>query len=519
MKLAAIDIGSNSIHMIIAEVTGGHSFEVIDREKEMVFLGRSVFEHGRLTDEAVHNGLGAIQKFHKLAQRHGVTDIRAVATSATREAENGGEFLYAVAESTGIAPQVISGAEEARYIYLSVRNAIDLSDKAALILDIGGGSVEAVVGDARAMRLGRSLKLGVQRLRAEFGKGAPLGKREKKQLEERVRQVAAQALGDAKRARFKMVVGSSGTILALGQAAHRLAGGEPWTSATGHVVSLSDLRALTDRLLSLPAHERSAIGGIDAMRADTIHVGAVLLVTLLELAGVDRITLCDAALREGLVLDYLESRAEAIRAYEVVSDIRRHSVAELAARCGQSGPHPERVAHLSLQLFDQLAQIHGLSDDDRRLLEYGAILHDIGQHIGYERHEHHAAYIIKNGDLRGFSDEERNMLALIARYHRKSRPKRKDQDFAALSAKRRKALTVLAGIVRLADGLDRSHHQLISDVRVKLSDDRVRIISEAVGDAELEIWGARRKSRLLERALKRKIELEVEAVASLRQIA
>ncbi len=505
--------------MIIAEVTGGHSFEVIDREKEMVFLGRSVFEHGRLTDEAIASGLGAIQKFNKLAQRHGVTDIRAVATSATREAENGGEFLYAVAESTGIAPQVISGAEEARYIYLSVRNAIDLSDKAALILDIGGGSVEAVVGDARAMRLGRSLKLGVQRLRAEFGRGAPLGKRQRKDLEERVRGLAAKALADAKKARFKMVVGSSGTILALGQAAHRLKGGEPWTTATGQVVSLADLKSLADRLVSIPAQERSAIGGIDAMRADTIHVGAVLLCTLLELAGVDRITLCDAALREGVVLDYLESQAEAIRAYEVVSDIRRHSVAELATRCGQSGPHPECVAHLALQLFDQLAPLHGLGEEDRRLLEYGAYLHDIGQHIGYERHEHHAAYIIKNGDLRGFSDTERTILALIARYHRKSRPKRKDPDFAALPPKRRRAVSVLAGIVRLADGLDRSHHQLVQDVRSEIGPEQVTITAEVVGDAELEIWGARRKSRLLERVLKKQLDLRVEAVSALRQIA
>ncbi len=519
MKLAAIDIGSNSIHMIVAEASGGQSFEVIDREKEMVFLGRSVFEHGRLTEEATERGLGAIQKLHKLAMRHGVTEIRAVATSATREADNGGEFLYAIAERTGITPQVISGAEEARYIYLSVRNAIDLSQRSALVLDIGGGSVEAVVGDARAMRLGRSLKLGVQRLRAQFGRGDALSKKEKKELEEHVRGLAERALSDARAAKFDLVVGTSGTILALGQAAHRLAGHAPWTSVTGQVVKLQDLRELADRLVAAPPEQRSQIGGIDAARTDSIHVGGVLLYTLLELAKVDRFTLCDAALREGLLLDYLQSSADAIRAFEVVSDIRRHSVLELAARCGQSGPHPERVADLALSLFDQLRELHGLDDDDRRLLEHGAILHDIGQHIGYERHEHHAAYIIRNGDLRGFSALEREQLALIARYHRKARPKRRDVEFGALPPKRRRAVEVLSGIVRLADGLDRSHHQLVQGVRVTFDDTELRVTVETVGDAELEIWGARRKARPLERALRRKLVLEVSDARVAREIA
>jgi len=509
MKLAAIDIGSNSIHMIVAGTRDNHSFEILDREKEMVFLGKSVFDHGRLTDEAVAAGLGALEKFQKLALRHGVSDIRAVATAAVREADNGGEFLYTVAERTGIVPQVITGAEEARYIYLSVRNAIDLSARSALVIDIGGGSVETIVGDARSMWLGRSLKLGVQRLRAEFGGGAPLGKREKKELEDHVRAVGEQALAEARAAKFELVIGTSGTILALGQAAHRLAGGEPWTNATGQVVRLDELRALADRLVAVPAAERALVGGIDLARADSIHVGAVLLATLLELAKQDRITLCEAALREGLVLDYMESRADSIRQFEVVKDIRRHSVLELARRCGQSGPHPEHVSALALSLFDQTRHLHGLGDDERRLLEYAAILHDVGQHIGYERHEHHAAYIIRNGELRGFSAEEREIIALLARYHRKARPKRRDADFAALTTRWRRAVRVLSGILRLADGLDRSHHQFVSSVRVEELDGKLCCGVVAHGDAELEVWGARRKGRLLERELGKPIELEL----------
>lgn len=514
MKIAAIDIGSNSIHMIVAETTASGSFEVIDREKEMVFLGKSVFDHGRLTDEAIAKGLAAIGKFNKLAQRHGVTDIRAVATSATREAENGGEFLYSVAETTGIVPQVISGNEEARYIYLSTRNAIDLRERRALVIDIGGGSVEAVVGDAREMLEGLSLKLGVQRLRAKFGKGAALSKKQRKELEEHIRAAAEKPFKKARDHKFDLVVGTSGTILALGQVAHLLSGAEPWTSSTNQVVELSALRALCDTLISATAAERAALPGVDQARADSIHVGAVLLTVLLELAKADRITLCEAALREGLVLEYLEQKADRIRSYEIVPDIRSQSVRELAERCGQRGPHPDRVAKLALDLYDALLPLHGLSDADRRLLEFGAILHDVGQHIGYEKHEHHAAYIIRHGDLRGFSDLERGELALLARYHRKARPRRKDPEFGALTPQRRRAISIMAGILRVADGLDRSHHQLVEGLRVEISDERVRIVVQTTGDAELEVWGARRKLKLLARALKRAVVLDLDLNAA-----
>jgi exopolyphosphatase / guanosine-5'-triphosphate,3'-diphosphate pyrophosphatase len=516
MKIAAIDIGSNSVHMIIASTSAGRAFEVIDRVKEMVFLGRSMAEHGRLTDEAFAAGLEAIGKFHKLALRHGVDEILAVATAAVREAENGGEFLYAVAAQTGITPQVISGVEEARYIYLAVKNVVDLFDRSALIIDIGGGSVEVIVGNARELQLGKSLRIGVQRLRAKFGGGA-LGKREKKDLESHVREVSEAAMREARAAGFGVAVGTSGTILALGEAVSR-GGGERPTN-TGHVVKLDGLRQLADELAARTPAERVQMFGIDVARSDSIHVGGLLLCTLLELAGAKEITLSDSSLREGVVLDYLDRAAEHIRAFDVVSDIRRASVLELAQRCGQTGAHPGRVAGLALELFDQTRDLHGLRDSDRRLLEYAAILHDVGQHVGYERHEHHAAYIIRNGDLRGFDDKEREMIALVARYHRKSRPRRKDSDYDALSPRRRKSVRVLSGILRLADGLDRSHHQLVHSVRCRYNERELGISAIAEDDAELEVWGARRKAKLLERALGRKITLYVEPVSRAAQTA
>lgn len=508
MKLAAIDIGSNSVHMIIAATEGARSFEVIDRVKEMVFLGRSVSESGVLTEEATQAGLQAVAKFHKLAQRHGVSVIRAVATAAVREAENGGEFLYAIAERTGISPQVISGGEEARFIYLAARNALDLSSKSALVLDIGGGSVEAIVGDAREMRFGHSLKLGVQKLRTRFGH-TTLGKKQRKALEAHVEKLAGAALREARQVGFELVVGTSGTILALGEAAHRAAGGTPWTTPTGRWVSLDDLRTLTERLTALTVEQRVSELGIDAKRADSIHVGAVLLCRLLELANAKKLTLSDASLRDGVVLDYLERSAEDVAAWNAEEDIRRHSVLTLARRCDQTGPHPHHVARLALSIFDQTTGLHRLGDTERRLLEHASILHDIGQHIGYERHEQHAAYIIKNGDLRGFADAERVLIALLARYHRKSRPRRKDAEYAELGARQRRVVRILSGILRIADGLDRSHHQLVRALIVSSGENQLRIEAEPEpgADLELELWGARRKSKLWARELGREVEI------------
>lgn len=511
MKLASIDIGSNSVHMIVVRPNGAHSFEVLDRVKDMVFLGRAVFEEGRLTEEAFAVGLATLQRYAKLAQRHGVDDVLAVATSAVREAENGGEFLYALSESTGINAQVISGAEEGRFIYLAVRSGIDLSERTALAFDVGGGSVEAVAGDARKQQVGRSLKLGVQRLRARFGGGAPLGRRERRELEAHVREVAEPVVAEARQRGFDFVCGTSGTILALGQAAHQLGGGEPWaTGITGQKVTLEAIRALTNALVELPPSARAGYAGLDAKRADTIHVGGVLVTTLLELAGAEELVLCDWALREGVVLDWLERASATLRAYDVASDIRRHSVLELVRRCGQTSDHPEHVARLSLRLFDDTVALHRLGIAERRLLEHAAWLHDIGQLIGYERHEHHAAYIIRNGELRGFSELEREIIALVARYHRKARPKKRDADYAALPPRERRVVRVLSAILRFADGLDRSHHLLVSDVACRVEEDVLVVTLVAVGDVELELWGGRRKSKLLSRVLDRKLRLEVE---------
>jgi exopolyphosphatase/guanosine-5'-triphosphate,3'-diphosphate pyrophosphatase len=513
LKIAALDIGSNSIHMIIAEArVADRSFQVIDREKDMVKLGGGCFEANRLTDAAAAAGLRSLRKCAKLIERHGCEEIIATATSAVREAANGGEFLHEVARETGIHVRVVSGEEEARLIYLAVRSAVDLAARRALILDVGGGSVEAIVGDARGLLFAQVMKLGVLRLRDRFGKSDPLSRRDRKKLEEHCREVAAPVIERARGLGFDIVAGTSGTIQALAGAARNLGGRPLPEQVTNETLSLKELDSLVDRIAAASKSERAEMPGFDQQRADSIHMGGILLGELMRLSGAREIVLCGRALREGLVIDFLERTSARVGDAGVAPDIRRRSLHELVKRCETSGrlyPHGRHVSRLALSIFDQLGALHGLGPVERQLLEFASLVHDVGEQISFERHERHTHYLVRNADLRGFTREEVELVALIARYHRGGAPKRRHPEFGRLNKRTRRAVRRLAAILRLADGLDRSHFQIVRGVGVSArdGDGRVRIVVETSEDAELEVFTARRKGRLFERVFKRKLEI------------
>lgn len=509
MRIAAIDIGTNSVHMIIVEARGDH-YAIIDRERNMIKLGAGTFRAKRLSDEALAAGIDTLTKFRRLADSHDTNEILAVATSAVREAANGRDFLEAVRAATGIHARLITGDEEARLLHLAVRDVIDLSDRNALTFDIGGGSVEAIVGGDRGLLLAESMGLGVLRLRDMLGTADPLPRDGRKKLQQIVRDVAGPILERARAVGFDLVVGTSGTILDLGLAVHRSRSKDRWLSPDGRLVQGEDLRELAERLLSMDAEERANVSGIDRHRADTIHLGAALLTELLSLARADALVLGDVSIREGLVLDYLSRRTSAAgRRDEPIfpADIRKRSVLLLVERCGEDGVHADRVALLALQIFDQTQSIHQLGAADRRTLEYAALLHDVGRHIGYERHEHHGYYIIRHGGLRGFHEREIEMIALVARYHRKAMPKVRHAEYAALRPRERRTVRILAGILRVAEGLERGRRQRVSHVSCDVNSGRLRITACAAEDASLECWAARRKSELLASALDRRVEV------------
>ncbi len=514
MRIAAIDIGTNSVHIIVVQVRPDRSFEIIDREKEMVRLGSGGLGGRSLTEPAMLAALQALGKFTRLAESHDVDEIVAAATSAVREADNGREFLNAIRQRTGIQVRVISGTEEARLIHRAAVYGVDVSGGAAVVIDIGGGSVELTQGTGARTHVAQSLKLGVIRLTEQFIRSDPLNRRDERQMVSHITETIAPTVEKIAGRGFDRVIGTSGTILSLGALAvgeGRAVGSDDLRSRR---VSNKQIRRLRREVCALDLAGRLRLPGLDPRRADLAAAGSILLDTLLRQIGAVELTLCDLALREGLALDYLSRNRAHIAKVEQFPDVRRRSVVELAERCNYASEHAEQVRRLSLSLFDQTQPAHGLGGREREWLDHAALLHDVGVHISYGRHHKHSYYLIKNGDLRGFEPEEVEVIALVARHHRRGLPNKSRGGYASLPARLRRAVRTLAAMLRLAEGLDRSHAQSVGSFEIVpgLRDYLLRLTP--AGDTELELWAAQRSVAPLEAILGRIVRFEVNADAT-----
>lgn len=509
MRIAAIDIGTNSIHMIVVRVRPDLSFEVIDREKEMVRLGAGGLDGRRLTPTAMTAALQTLAKFRRLADSHRVDEIVAAATSAIREAENGGDFIAQVGRKTGINIRVISGTEEARLIHMAAVYGVHMGGSPAVVIDIGGGSIEVTLGTASHLTHARSFKLGVIRLTERFVRTDPLSERDERRLVKHINKEIGGYLETIADRRFDRVIGTSGTILSLGALALSEDGVVRDEALRNIRVPAKAIRRLRKRLSGADLAARLHMDGLDPRRADIAVAGSVLLDSVLRRLGADDITLCDLALREGLVLDYIHRNTATIQKIERYPDVRRRSIIELGERCGCSPAHARHVSQLALSIFDQTRAVHKLGDRERELLEYGALLHDAGVHISYERHHRHSYYLIKNGELRGFDPQEIEIIALLARYHRQATPKKAHDGYGVLKSGLRRTVRTLAAMLRLAEGLDRSHGQVVTTLDVVPKGDAYLIRLRAAGDAELELWAAHRHAAPLERVLRRPLKFDV----------
>jgi exopolyphosphatase/guanosine-5'-triphosphate,3'-diphosphate pyrophosphatase len=493
--------------MIVVQVRSDLSFEVIDREKDMVRLGAGGLDGRSLTPTAMAAALQTLSKFKRIAESHKVEEILASATSATREADNGGDFIAEVDRQTGIRIRVISGTEEARLIHLAAGYGVDIGGSTAVVVDIGGGSVEVTLGTASQMAVGRSFKVGVIRLTERFVSSDPLSGADERRLVKHLNKEMGSYLDQIAKRGFDRVIGTSGTILSLGAMAS--SDGRTGDDLRNLRVSAKSLHRLRKRLVEANLQERLRIPAMDPRRADLSVAGSVLFDTIVRRLGADEFTLCDLALREGLVLDYIRRNSARIRKADRYPDVRRRSVIELGERCGYWSEHAQQVARLALSIFDQTRSVHGLSDREREWLEYGALLHDVGVHISYERHHRHSYYLIKNGDLRGFDPNETEVIALVARYHRQATPKKSHEGYGDLSGSLRRTVRALSAMVRLAEGLDRSHAQALSglDLYPRGEDYLARLRTS--GDAELELWAAHRHVAPLEKLLGKPVRFEV----------
>jgi exopolyphosphatase / guanosine-5'-triphosphate,3'-diphosphate pyrophosphatase len=504
MHLAAIDIGTNSLHMIIVRVTSDGGFEVIGREKDMVRLGAGGLEGRPLNDGAMDAALQTLARFKRLADSRNVDEIIALATSAVREAPNGGDFLQAIHERTGIQARVITGIQEARLIHRAAVHGIDVGGGKAVVIDIGGGSTEITYGTASAIEQARSFRLGVIRLGERFAQTDPLSDADERKLVRHIEYEVEHYLRDLAQAGYSRVIGTSGTVLSIGALA---LDAPPDTTLHHRRVAAKAIRNMRRTLAGMTLEERLRLPGLDPKRADLVVSGVVLIDTLLRQLGADEITLCDLSLREGAVLDYIDRNRGRIERIDRYPDIRRRSVVELAQRCNYAAEHAQQVARLSLSLFDQTRAAHALDDRAREWLELAALLHDIGEHISYERHHRHSYYLVKNGGLRGFEPEEIELLALVARYHRRGAPKKAHDSFAGLPRPMRTAVRWLSAMLRVAESLDRSRAQLVETVTLQQRANSCRLRVTGRGDIELELWAAQRNTGPLERELGRAIRV------------
>lgn len=506
-RIAAIDIGTNSFHAIIVDIYSDGSFRTLDKLKEMVELAKGGMGK-RLTDGAFKRGLSALKNIKRLADSYECEEILAYATSAIREAENGGEFIQRSIDEVGIKMLAIPGKVEAELIGLAVRHGVKLTEKPVLVADIGGGSVEFILGNDQKFFFLASKKIGVSRMTEVFKPSDPITKKDietlEKHYEEQLRDVA-QAFAQH---RTDTIIGSSGTMENIAQMIAARKNKPTDVTLNELEFSADEFREFYDNFIKLNRNERKKVSGLETKRVGFINTGVVLVDYLIRKFGIKKIRISSQALREGIVIRHLKKEMIGLPWTGAFADPRRRSVFELLRKTDWHENHSRHVANMALTIFDALEDELELSLNDRELLEYAAYLHDIGYYISHSKHHKHALYIIRHSDLKGFKEDEIEIIANVARYHRRSTPKKRHGEYWKLSPATRKRIKKLSGILRVADGLDRSHYQNVKEIEVYPEQESIRINIWTEGEPYLEIWGAERKSELLKEVTGKKLKIE-----------
>ncbi len=511
LRVAAIDLGTNSFHMVIVEEREGKGIVEIDRVKDMICIGKGSIISKMLDEKAMQAGVAALRNFLVLATQRGVEpgNIIAFATSAIREAANRDEFIEMVRQETGLKVQVISGKEEAQFIYYGVRNAVKLTSKPDLLFDIGGGSVEFIIADSNEVHLLESRKIGVARMLERFVTTDPVSAHELKLLEQFCASELYVAAEKARQLGVTRGIASSGTALNIARMIRSCRNSEAPDVMNHAGFSREEFERFYRSVITLDATARRKLTGLDEKRVDLIVPGIILINTIFRVFGLRDIIVSESALREGMVIHFIAG-IHGWKGEPGQPDIRRQSVEELGFRCEWHQPHSEQVARLSMALFDQLSPLHGLKPHYRELLEYAALLHNIGEFISISAHQKHSQYLILNGDLRGFTPTELDIIGNVARYHRKSTPSLKHPLYAQLKPAHRKAVDVLSGILRIANGLERGHRQNVTSVKAAFDEHRIVLTVATKFEADIELWAAESLKSWLEEVLCRTILIEAQ---------
>ena len=506
--LAALDLGTNSFHLVVARVVGD-GYEVIAREKQTIRLGHGGGDMKLLTDDAMDRGIASLQHMARVAAVH-EAPIRAVATSAVREAENNDVFIRRARVEAGVDIEIVSGIEEARLIHLGVLQAVPAFESRLIGVDIGGGSTEVFVGQRGEMLTARSFKLGAVRLTDRFFPGGHTSPPSIHECSTYVRSVLAGFEREVAELGFDVAVASSGTAETIAMLVTAERGEARPRTLNGFTFTRAELDETVDRLVAKRTpSSRLAVRGLEQARADIIPAGALVLQCVAEAFDIGEFTFSEGALREGILIDTIARGRGGVLHH--LRDVSRRSIAALATRCDDDPVHSQHVARLALELYDATTDLHGLPPDARDYLEAAALLANVGLVISHSKHHLHSYYVIRNSELTGLTDREIEIIAQVARYHRKSNPKPSHADFQALAAEERHVVRALAGMLRIAIGLDRSHDGRVAAVRATRVERTLRVDAIATDDRDLtlEIYTANERSGLLSEVL----DLRVDVVA------
>src|SRR5215204_240512 len=503
-RIAAIDIGSNSIRQIVADVTSDGVITVVDEMKEAPRLGADLDVTGQLGTQSMQRAAEAIGRMATLARQLGATRVEAVATSAVRDASNADRFVAHVRQEAGLPMRVVSGEDEARLSYLSALAHFDLGAGRTVVMDIGGGSLELALAADGVLDDLISLPFGALRLTERYLRDGPTPKslnRLRRDVRDGLREVISR-----RDWRGAQVIGSGGTFTNL--ASVHLARHGMLAARNVHETGVPrvDVEHILDSLAAMTPQERREVPGLNPERADIIVAGLAVAAEVLARLESRELTVSRYGIREGLLL-------ELARVTPTVADpgaARERSVREFAERCHYEEPHATQVRRLALRLFDSIGARIGCRPEDRATLADAALLHDVGYHINYDRHHKHSYHLIVHAELLGIAPIEQVVIANVARYHRGSPPKRKHRNFGELDKALRQRIVRLSAILRVADGLDRGHVGAVSDVRVRWLRRAIRITpssAKGAGVLRLELWGAHRKSQLLAAIAKVPVEI------------
>lgn len=514
MKVAAIDVGSNSIKLVVVDAAASDSFAVLAREKETVRLGHNTLRRAHVSVPTIQRAADCIKRFRSIAEARGAERIFAVATASVREARNSGQFIKEVERRTGVRVSILSSIEEARLIGVAATQGCAARGVSLINIDIGGGSTEiSLMRDSTPVAL-FSVKLGAVGLTEKFITSDPVRPKELRALREEVNAALERPGRELCDARWQQATGTSGTIVSIGEALRLRALSEDERKAkgaqpAGDEIVLSGLARFNSRMAELKVSERRAVPGISAQRSEIIVGGGQILEGAMRALGINVLRTCSWALREGVLIDRLrEIEAESRPPVADLADHRLRGVHAVGHRFGYEEAHALQVARLAESIFDQIAPQSSngnLTRPHRTLLSAAALLHDVGYEIAHENHHKHALYLIKNSELTGFSEAEREVIANVARYHRGPGPRERHLDFAALNEPDQKTVSALAGILRIADALDRSHDNRVNNLRCTRDGQVMHIQLLSSANCDREIFAAEQKAQLFAEVFKCKL--------------